>query len=165
MKCPYCMALDSKVIDKRDSDRSSTSRRRECLTCHKRYTTYERVELVELTVVKKDGRRETFSPDKLRSGVLRACEKRPIARRVVDELVESVDAEIRASGNPEISSNELGDMAMSRLLVLDQVAYIRFASVYRSFADVASFQKEVQQLLRPGAPRTGKAGNGRVEIH
>lgn len=148
MKCPYCMAQESKVIDKRDSDQTSTRRRRECLLCHKRFTTYERVELVELTVVKKDGRRETFNPDKLRAGVLRACEKRPIARSVVDELVDSVMAEIRGSGNPEISSHALGDLVMARLKNLDQVAYIRFASVYRSFADLVSFQEEVQQLLQ-----------------
>ncbi len=147
MKCPYCMAHESKVVDKRDSDQTSTRRRRECLVCHKRFTTYERVELVELTVVKKDGRREALNQEKLRAGVLRACEKRPIARRTVDELVESVIAEIRDSGNPEISSPALGDMVMVRLRELDQVAYIRFASVYRSFADLASFQAEVQQLL------------------
>lgn len=159
MICPYCMARDSKVVDKRDSDQTSTRRRRECLMCHKRFTTYERVELVELTVVKKDGRREAFNPDKLRAGVLRACEKRPIARRVVDELVDSVMAEIRGGGNPEVSSHELGDLVMARLRTLDQVAYIRFASVYRSFADLASFQKEVQQLLQHPAK------DGRVELH
>lgn len=113
---------------------------------HKRFTTYERVELVELTVVKKDGRREAFNQDKLRAGVLRACEKRPIARRTVDDLVDSIMAEMRDSGNPEIPSHNLGDMVMARLRTLDQVAYIRFASVYRSFADLASFQEEVQQL-------------------
>jgi transcriptional repressor NrdR len=123
------------------------------------------VELVELSVVKKDGRRETFNADKLRAGVLRACEKRPVARKVLDELVESVEAEIRASGNPEISSHTLGDMVMSRLLTLDQVAYIRFASVYRSFADIASFQHEVQQLLRPGKARAPKTGSDRIEVH
>jgi transcriptional repressor NrdR len=148
MKCPYCMAQESKVIDKRDSDQASTRRRRECLLCHKRFTTYERVELVELTVVKKDGRREAFNPEKLRAGVLRACEKRPIARRIVDELVEQVVAEIRAGGDPEVSSHALGDMVMARLRTLDQVAYIRFASVYRSFADLISFQDEVQELLQ-----------------
>ena len=160
MKCPYCMAQESKVIDKRDSDQASTRRRRECLLCHKRFTTYERVELVELTVVKKDGRREAFNPEKLRAGVLRACEKRPIARQVVDELIEQVLAEIRATGNPEVSSHALGDMVMARLRTLDQVAYIRFASVYRSFADLASFQEEVQELLQQ--PSTEK---GRLDIH
>lgn len=165
MTCPYCMARDSKVVDKRDSDQTATRRRRECLTCHKRYTTYERVELLELTVVKKDGRREAFNPDKLRAGVLRACEKRPIARRTVDELVDSVAAEIRGSGNPEITSHDLGDLVMERLRTLDHVAYIRFASVYRSFADVASFQKEVQQLLQPAANRHEPGQDGRIEVH
>lgn len=161
MICPYCMAHDSKVVDKRDSDQTSTRRRRECLMCHKRFTTYERVELVELTVVKKDGRREAFNPDKLRAGVLRACEKRPISRKVMDELVDSVIAEIRGTGNPEISSCDLGDLVMARLKTLDDVAYIRFASVYRSFADLASFQKEVQQLLKQPSP----AKDGHLEVH
>ena len=146
MKCPYCMAHESKVVDKRDSEVDSTRRRRECLACQRRFTTYERVELVELTVVKKDGRRETFNPDKLRSGILRACEKRPISRKQVDELIDSVEAEIRAAGVVEISSGMLGDLSMARLRNLDQVAYIRFASVYRSFADVESFQQEVVRL-------------------
>jgi transcriptional repressor NrdR len=149
MKCPFCMAHESKVVDKRDSDVTSTRRRRECLSCRRRFTTYERVELVELTVVKKDGRRETFNPEKLRGGILRACEKRPVARAQVDELIDSVEAEMRARGVPEIASRQLGDLVMVRLQTLDQVAYIRFASVYRSFTDIESFQAEVQQLLRP----------------
>jgi transcriptional repressor NrdR len=110
------------------------------------------VELVELTVVKKDGRRETFNPDKLRSGILRACEKRPVSRKQVDELIDSVEAEIRAAGVVEISSGMLGDLSMARLRNLDQVAYIRFASVYRSFADVESFQQEVVQLQQQLSP-------------
>lgn len=152
MKCPFCMAHESKVVDKRDSDVDSTRRRRECLACQRRFTTYERVELVELTVVKKDGRREAFNPEKLRSGILRACEKRPVSRKQVDALIESVEAEIRAAGVVEISSELLGDLSMARLRNLDQVAYIRFASVYRSFADVESFQREVQQLQEQPAP-------------
>jgi transcriptional repressor NrdR len=159
------MGRDSKVVDKRDSDQTATRRRRECLMCRKRFTTYERVELVELTVVKKDGRREAFNPDKLRSGVLRACEKRPIARRIVDELVDSVAAEIRGTGNPEITSHDLGDLVMARLRTLDHVAYIRFASVYRSFADVASFQQEVQQLLHPPVSRHDPGQDGHIELH
>lgn len=152
MKCPFCMAHESKVVDKRDSDVSSTRRRRECLVCQRRFTTYERVELVELTVVKKDGRRETFNPEKLRSGILRACEKRPVSRKHIDDLIDSVECEIRAAGVVEISSGLLGDLAIARLRNLDQVAYIRFASVYRSFADVESFQQEVQQLQSQPAP-------------
>lgn len=152
MKCPFCMAHESKVVDKRDSEVDSTRRRRECLVCQRRFTTYERVELVELTVVKKDGRRETFNPDKLRSGILRACEKRPVSRKQVDELIDSVEAEIRAAGVVEISSGMLGDLSMARLRNLDQVAYIRFASVYRSFADVESFQQEVVQLQQQPTP-------------
>jgi transcriptional repressor NrdR len=152
MKCPFCMAHESKVVDKRDSDVSSTRRRRECLACQRRFTTYERVELVELSVMKKDGRRETFNPEKLRSGILRACEKRPVSRKQIDELIDSVEAEIRAAGVVEIASELLGDLSMARLRNLDQVAYIRFASVYRSFADVESFQQEVQQLQLQPAP-------------
>ena len=146
MKCPFCMAHESKVVDKRDSEVVAIRRRRECLACSRRFTTYERIELVVLTVVKKDGRRETFNPEKLRAGILRACEKRPISRKQVDELIDSVEAEIRAAGVTEIASELLGDLSMTRLRTLDQVAYIRFASVYRSFADVESFQQEVQQL-------------------
>lgn len=152
MKCPFCMAHESKVVDKRDSEVDSTRRRRECLACQRRFTTYERVELVELTVVKKDGRRETFNPDKLRSGILRACEKRPVSRKQVDQLIDSVEAEIRAAGVVEITSGMLGDLSMARLRNLDQVAYIRFASVYRSFADVESFQQEVMQLQQQPTP-------------
>lgn len=152
MKCPFCMAHESKVVDKRDSEVDSTRRRRECLACQRRFTTYERVELVELTVKKKDGRRETFNPEKLRSGILRACEKRPVSRKQVDELIDSVEAEIRAAGVVEISSGTLGDLSMARLRNLDQVAYIRFASVYRSFADVESFQQEVVRLQQQPAP-------------
>lgn len=148
MKCPYCMATEHKVIDKRDSDIDATRRRRECLKCQRRFTTYERVELVELTVVKKDGRREMFNPDKLKSGIVRACEKRPVSRQQIDQLIESVEAEIRAEGLNEIESHYLGELCMARLKNLDQVAYIRFASVYRSFADIESFQKEIKALAK-----------------
>lgn len=140
------MANEHRVIDKRDSDMDATRRRRECLKCQRRFTTYERIELVELTVVKKDGRREIFNPDKLKSGIVRACEKRPVTRQEIDQLVESVEAEIRAEGLNEIESNVLGELCMTRLKNLDQVAYIRFASVYRSFADIESFQKEIKSL-------------------
>ena len=153
MKCPFCMAHESKVVDKRDADVDSTRRRRECLLCKRRFTTYERVELVELSVVKKDGRRESFNLDKLRVGILHACEKRPVSRAQIDELLDSLAAEIRVSGVTEITSHLIGDLVMARLQNLDQVAYIRFASVYRSFSDVESFQKEVQQLQQSPAPR------------
>lgn len=142
------MATEHKVIDKRDSDIDATRRRRECLKCQRRFTTYERVELVELTVVKKDGRREMFNPDKLKSGIVRACEKRPVSRQQIDQLIESVEAEIRAEGLNEIESHYLGELCMARLKNLDQVAYIRFASVYRSFADIESFQKEIKALAK-----------------
>jgi transcriptional repressor NrdR len=142
------MASEHKVIDKRDSDSSATRRRRECLQCQRRFTTYERVELLELTVVKKDGRREMFNPDKFKAGILRACEKRPVSRQQIDELVESVEAEIRAEGVAEIESHLLGELCMARLKNVDQVAYIRFASVYRSFSDASSFQQEIKQLLK-----------------
>ncbi len=147
------MATEHKVIDKRDSDIDATRRRRECLHCQRRFTTYERIELVELTVVKKDGRREMFNPDKLKVGILRACEKRPVTRQQVDQLIESVEAEIRAEGITEIDSHLLGELCMNRLKTLDQVAYIRFASVYRSFADVESFQQEIKELQHQPTPR------------
>lgn len=146
MKCPFCHE-STKVVDKRDSEELVTRRRRECMECEKRFTTYERIELVEIRVVKKDGRGESFNPEKIKSGICLACEKRSVALHEIDALVKEIEAEIRSRKQGEITSVEIGEIVMDRLKELDKVAYIRFASIYRSFTDIASFQKEVHQLL------------------
>ena len=149
MKCPYCINGKSKVVDKRDiSEMDSIRRRRECLKCGKRFTTYERIELTGLSVIKKDGKRESFSRDKLLSGVLKACEKRPIPRERVEKLVSEVEAELRNHDDKEIPSTEIGKLVMGKLRDLDKVAYIRFASVYREFTDLSSFEKELTKLRK-----------------
>lgn len=149
MKCPYCLNEKSKVVDKRDiPELDSTRRRRECLECGKRYTTYERIELVGLTVIKKDGTRENFSRDKLLRGVLKACEKRAIAREGVEKLVNEVEADLRNYGEKEVPSNKIGELVMERLKNVDKVAYIRFASVYREFTDLKSFENEFKKLRK-----------------
>lgn len=147
MKCPYCLNIKSKVIDKRDiPELDSIRRRRECLKCGKRYTTYERMELVGLTVIKKDGKRESFNRDKLLGGILKSCEKRPIARESIEKLVHEVEAELRNYEDKEVPSTEIGGLVMERLKDLDKVAYIRFASVYREFTDLKSFENELKKL-------------------
>ena len=147
MICPFCENCDTKVVDKRESDATSTRRRRECLGCHQRFTTYERVEPMDLTVVKHDGRRESFSPEKLRTGILLAIKKRAIAAGQIDRIVEEIEAELRASRSREIPTDAIGALVMEKLKAIDHVAYIRFASVYRDFTDVESFSHEVKQLL------------------
>jgi transcriptional repressor NrdR len=149
MKCPFCSHDDSKVMDKRETpDGKSTRRRRECLKCGKRFTTYERIETTDIMVVKKDNRREAFDREKIRRGVLKACEKRPVSSEQVEALIDKVEAEIRKKGKPEISSTAIGDIVMKRMKGLDKVAYIRFASVYREFTDIETFQKELRKLLK-----------------
>ncbi len=147
MKCPDCTHNDSKVIESRDlEDGASIRRRRQCLKCGFRFTTYERSEQPRLTVVKKDGRREPFNRNKMAGGVYRACEKRPISVAVIEELINDIEREIRAKGEAEVPVSLLGEMVMIKLLSLDDVAYVRFASVYRSFTDVASFEAELERL-------------------
>ena len=147
MKCPYCLHPETKVVDSREtSELDATRRRRECLDCEKRFTTYERLDSVELVVVKKDGRREAFSRDKLLRGLLKACEKRPIAREKVDASVAAIEADLRKSDKAEVSSRKVGEMVMNQLKILDRVAYVRFASVYRSFRDLSQFEKEIKLL-------------------
>lgn len=149
MKCPFCSHIDSKVIDKRNvNDIGIIRRRRECLGCSKRYTTYERIEIADLRVVKKDGRRELFDRDKLMGGVLKACEKRPISRDDIEKTVNAIEAELRNKENSEISTVEIGEIVMDKLKSLDKVAYIRFASVYRDFTDIKSFEKELKLLKK-----------------
>lgn len=147
MKCPFCLHQESKVVDSRETtDLESTRRRRECLDCGKRFTTYERLETVELAVVKKDGRREAFSKEKLTRGLLKACEKRPISREKIDASVAEIEASLRKSDRQEVSSRKVGELVMEQLKKLDHVAYVRFASVYRSFRDIAQFEKEIKLL-------------------
>jgi transcriptional repressor NrdR len=146
VRCPFCASRDTKVVDKRDGD-GVTRRRRRCSSCAGRFTTYERPEAARLLVVKKDGRREEFSRAKLRAGVTKACTKRPVAAEVIEHLLDEIEAELRRREGLEVPAQAVGELVMDRLRGLDKVAYIRFASVYRNFADVASFEDEVRQLL------------------
>jgi len=146
MICPFCGYRENKVTDKRISEEGkATRRRRECLKCGKRFTTYERVELGDLIVVKKDGRREEFSREKLKQGILKACEKREISIEKVDKIVNEIEEKLRKKGK-EIKSKLIGEIVIRKLKRLDDVAYIRFASVYRDFQDVKDFKKEIKEL-------------------
>jgi transcriptional repressor NrdR len=148
MKCPFCNTDEDKVVDSRTTkDGSAIRRRRECLKCEKRFTTYERVEHVALMVVKKDGRREPFDPQKVKVGVLKACEKRPIAMEQVDRFVEEIEQALMGSVDKEVSSEKIGALVMKKLRNLDEVAYVRFASVYRQFRDINEFMEELRRLL------------------
>lgn len=151
MKCPHCAASATKVLDTRDSeDRSVTRRRRRCAACGARFTTYERAEGADVLVVKKDGRREPFSREKLRSGVSKACAKRPVSASAIEQLLNEVETELRRREGPEVNHQVIGGLVMEKLSQLDHVAYIRFASVYRAFADLSSFQEEIQRMLHNG---------------
>lgn len=147
MVCPFCEHGDTKVVDKRESDTVSTRRRRECLSCHQRFTTYERVEQIEIFVMKHDGRREPFNPEKLRAGICLAIKKRPVTEAEVERMVDEIEAGLRGAKVREVRTEVLGGMVMEQLKRVDQVAYIRFASVHRDFSDAQSFQKEVKELL------------------
>ncbi|MGI8485751.1 MAG: transcriptional regulator NrdR [Thermomicrobiales bacterium] len=147
MRCPYCRARDSRVMDSRElSDGVAIRRRRECINCHRRFTTYERIEAVALSVVKKDGRREEFNPDKLRTKLRVALTKRPVGEDVLDALVARIESQLLALGTKEVSSEMIGEMALRGLKDVDHVAYIRFASVYREFADIQDLRREVEGL-------------------
>jgi transcriptional repressor NrdR len=146
MRCPYCASDELRVVDKRESDGKSVRRRRECLKCEKRFTTYERIESADLIVVKKDGRRERFDRDKLKEGILKACEKRPIASDHVEKVLDEIETELRNEDQVEIPSKRVGRLVMKKLKRLDKVAYMRFASVYREFADLESFETELKKL-------------------
>jgi transcriptional repressor NrdR len=155
MKCPYCAHLDSKVVDSRDTETGAIRRRRECLACRKRFTTYERVEAVPLLVVKKDGRREEFDRNKLIGGLRMASKKRDVALAQIEHLVDDVENSLRARGAGEVPSREIGEEVMQRLRELDEIAYIRFASVYRQFGDVNDVRGVMEELLsRPPGTRT-----------
>ncbi len=145
MNCPYCGYNDSKVIDSRDAD-EGVRRRRQCLSCEKRFTTYERFQPGSLFVIKKDQRREEFNRDKLLSGVRKACEKRPLPTGTIEKLVDEIEASLYNTGNHEVQSTLIGDLVMEKLKELDYIAYIRFASVYREFADIQALKEAVDNL-------------------
>ncbi|MAG16037.1 transcriptional regulator NrdR [Candidatus Woesearchaeota archaeon] len=149
MKCAYCESRETKVMDKREpQDASVTRRRRECLRCKKRFTTYERVEEFELTIVKKNEAREQFNREKLKSGVVKACEKLPISVEEVDTVIDSIEAELRRLNEKEVSSKQIGSLVMKKLKKLNKIAYIRFAAVYHEFEDIESFEKEIKKLVK-----------------
>ena len=148
MKCPFCAEVDNKVIDSRLSkDGNVIRRRRECIICSRRFTTYEHIEEIPVMIVKKDGRREVFSREKLRSGLQKACQKRDISVNVIDEFLDELERDLREAGEKEISSNKIGEKVMVKLHEIDDVAYVRFASVYREFKDVNDFVSELKNLL------------------
>jgi len=148
MKCPFCSFMDNKVIDSRLSkDGDVIRRRRECIDCGRRFTTYERVEEMLPLVVKKDGRREPFDRNKILTGIKKACEKRPISITVMEKMVDSIEASFTDVGEREVKSTDIGEKVMESLHRLDEVAYVRFASVYRSFRDINEFMNELKDLL------------------
>lgn len=148
MKCPYCGYLESKVVDSRPADEgASIRRRRECLSCHKRFTTYETMESLPLMVIKKDGSRQSFDRGKVMGGLIRACEKRPVSYQTLEGLVAEIELSLQNQIDREVSSSQIGELVLERLKQLDEVAYVRFASVYREFKDIDSFMAELKQLM------------------
>jgi transcriptional repressor NrdR len=148
MKCPYCGYKDDKVVDSRaTAEESAIRRRRECLKCGKRFTTYEYIEEVSLMVIKKDGRREPFDRKKVLSGIIKACEKRPISMEKMEDVVIQIERAIQKKSDREVSASRIGELVMERLKALDDVAYVRFASVYRQFKDVGQFMVELKDIL------------------
>ena len=149
MRCPYCGNLESKVVDSRPSDEgSSIRRRRECLVCHRRFTTYETMESLPLVVIKRDGSRQTFDKSKVLSGMLRACEKRPVAFDTLERIANEIEQTLQNEMTREITTTQIGEMVMERLRNVDEVAYIRFVSVYRQFKDISTFMEELRKLLK-----------------
>jgi transcriptional repressor NrdR len=156
MRCPFCGHDEDRVIDSRPSDEGSAiRRRRECISCGARFTTYEKVENLPMLVIKKDGTREPFNREKLMSGILKSCEKRPVSTFQIESLVNSIEAQAQNSLKREISSREIGEMVMEGLKQIDEVAYVRFASVYRQFKDVNSFLEELNVMLKKTTPTAG----------
>lgn len=148
MKCMYCGCEDSKVIDSRSADEGRTiRRRRECVQCGKRFTTYETIEDTPVLVVKSSGMRQSYDPQKIKSGIIKSCEKRPVSMEKIDKLVDDITKRIYNSMEQEISSKQIGEMVMDGLKNLDEVAYVRYASVYRSFTDIDSFMQELQKMV------------------
>ena len=148
MKCPFCLTEDSKVVDSRPTDEGMViRRRRECNRCAKRFTTYEKIESLPMMVVKKDGRREAFNSNKILAGLLKACEKRPVPVKELEAVVLDIEKQLYNSMEREVTSKQIGEMVMERLRELDEVAYVRFASVYRQFKDINTFMEELKKLL------------------
>ena len=149
MRCPYCEHPESKVIDSRESKNGwSVRRRRECLSCEKRFTTYEKIEEIPYMVVKKDGKRQSFDGQKLLRGLLKACEKRPIPVAKLEEIVDEIESKLHEIPEKEMNASKIGKFVMKKLKTLDKVAYVRFASVYREFKDVLEFKEELESLLK-----------------
>jgi len=158
MKCPRCGHVENKVVDSRAGrDGDVIRRRRECLSCGRRFTTYERIEEELPLVVKRDGRRETYDRQKILSGIRKACEKRPVSVDTIEHLVEALEQELQAGAEKEISTIRIGERVMSKLLQVDDVAYVRFASVYRQFKDVSQFVEEIKTLITAPPGRTAKS--------
>ena len=148
MKCPFCAYTESKVIDSRPAEEGATiRRRRECLSCGKRFTTYEIIERLPLVVIKRDGSRQTFDKVKLINGMVRACEKRPVPLSALEQIGDDIEQELQGALEREVSTTEIGEMVMDRLKDVDEVAYVRFASVYRQFSDVNTFMEELKDML------------------
>lgn len=148
MKCPYCSYEESKVIDSRPTDEGERiRRRRECLNCQKRFTTYEIIESLPIIVIKKDKSREVFNRDKLLNGLLRACEKRPVSLEKLEDIIDEIESVLQNSLDREVSSDKIGELVMDKLKEVDEVAYVRFASVYRQFKDIGTFMNELNKLL------------------
>ncbi len=149
MKCPYCGSSENDVVETRDSeDLDTIRRRRECRKCQKRFTTYERVENINIIVIKKDGKRQQFDRDKLKQGILKACEKTKVALEAIEKIVTEVEQELKGLESVEVDSKKIGQLAAGRLKKIDKVAYIRFASVFKRFVDVEDFEKEVRRLIK-----------------
>lgn len=158
MKCPYCGYIGARVIDSRPADDGSFIRRRRvCESCGERFTTYEKVENIQIVVIKKDNTRESFDRSKIQRGVMRACEKRKVTMDQIDALVDSVEQQLTSSMSKEVSSDTIGQMIMERLKDLDKVAYVRFASVYREFKDVDTFMEELKKMINDGTVSNGGA--------
>lgn len=148
MKCPYCEFQESKVVDSRPTDEGQAiRRRRECISCGKRFTTYEKIEELPIVVVKKDGNRQVYDRNKLMNGIIKACEKRPVSMSSIEQIVDDIEKTIFNSLENEITSTQIGELVMNKLKDLDEVAYVRFASVYRQFKDVNSFMDELKKIL------------------
>ncbi len=154
MKCQYCNCLDSKVIDSRPTEEgSSIRRRRECISCGRRFTTYEKIEMLPLMVVKRDGRREAFDVQKIKAGIIHACEKLPVSMPTIDAMTSRIEQAAYAVMEGEIPSQRIGDMVMQELKAVNDVAYVRFAAVYRLFTDIGDFMQELQKLLEENAAK------------
>lgn len=149
MKCPYCGSKETEVVETRDSeDLETIRRRRECLSCNKRFTTYERIENVNLIVIKKDGKREQFDRDKLKRGIIQSCQKTTVSIEDIERIVTEIERELRNADSVEVESKRIGQLVAAKLKTLDKVAYIRFSSVFKRFVDVEDFEKEVKRLIK-----------------